>query len=185
MTQRLPLSHSKASRAALGALTLATAATTLSGCMYLSPDQTTKSYIASDGTTAKVGDVQLQNVLIVTSDKGQPGTLSGLAVNNSQAPVKLTISSPGAAKREITIAGSTAVRLDGKPNGDDKAAVSPAVSISSVASQPGLAQQVVFSTPGSGPTQVQVPIMLDQPPYGSAEPSHPTFTPPPTTGHGE
>ncbi len=153
--------------------------------MYLSPDQTTKSYIASDGTTAKVGDVQLQNVLIVTSDKGQPGTLSGLAVNNAESQVKLTIATPGAAKREITIPGSTAVRLDGKPNGADPATVSPAVSISSVASQPGLAQQVVFSTPNAGATQVQVPILLNQPPYGSADPSHPTFTPPETTGAEE
>ncbi|MFC6703944.1 hypothetical protein [Flexivirga alba] len=179
MTRRLPSHLNSVSRPALGAVTLAAAATTLSGCMYLSPAQTTKSYEAADGTSATMGSLQLQNVLIVTGAKGDVGQMQGLAVNNGQSPIKLTVTA-GKQTTTITVPAATAVRLDGKQTADDKATVSP-VSVPSVAAQPGSSQKVTFSTVKSGATDIQVPVLLDQYPYGSASPDHPTFTPPPNT----
>ncbi|RNI23807.1 hypothetical protein EFY87_05890 [Flexivirga caeni] len=167
------------SRPAIGALALAATATTLSGCMYLSPAQTTKSYEAADGTDQTIGDVQLQNLLIVTSAKGQPGALQGLAVNNGQSPVTLTVKA-GQSTASLTIPAATAVRLDGKPSGDSTDTVSP-VSIASVAVVPGSYQSVSFTTSSAGTTAVQVPVMIDQYPYGTATESHPTYTTPANT----
>lgn len=180
VTRRLSSHLNSVSRPAIGALALAATATTLSGCMYLSPAQTTKSYEAADGTDQTIGNVQLENVLIVTSAKGQPGQLQGLAVNNGQSPVKLTVQA-GQSTTSLTIPGATAVRLDGKSSGVSNKTVSP-VTVASVAAEPGSYQQVSFTTTAGGTTQLQVPVMLDQFPYGSASPDHPTYTtPPPTT----
>lgn len=147
--------------------------------MYLSPAQTTHSYEAADGTSATIGSVQLENVLIVTGAKGDPGQMHGVAVNNGQSPIKLTVTA-GKQATTITVPASTAVRLDGKKTADSKATVSP-ISVTSVAAQPGSSQKVIFSTSKSGSTDIQVPVLLDQYPYGSASPDHPTYTPPPNT----
>lgn len=147
--------------------------------MYLSPAQTTKSYDAADGTNQTLGDVQLQNLLVVTSAKGQQGQLEGLAVNNGQSSVKLTIKA-GSASTKLTIPPATAVRLDGKRSGDDTATVSP-VTVASVAAAPGGYEKISFSTPANGTTDVQVPVLLDQYPYGTASEAHPSYTPPPNT----
>lgn len=158
-------------------LALATAATALSGCMYLSPDQTTKSYLAADGVDVTVGSLQVQNALIVTTGKGAAGHMQGLAVNNGDTAINLTVSGVGST-RQITIPASTAVRLDGKANGDSTNTISPAVSVSAVASDPGLSQKVTFSTTAAGQKSIQVPIVLDQYPYGTASDAHPTYSPP-------
>lgn len=147
--------------------------------MYLSPAQTTKSYDAADGTNTTIGALQLQNVLIVTSAKGETGKLQGIAANNGESAMKLVIST-GKKNTTLTIPAETAVRLDGKRSADTKSTVSP-VSVPSVAAAPGESQKVIFSTKASGATQVQVPVMLDQYPYGKASPEHGTFTTPPNT----
>lgn len=160
-------------------MTLAAAATALSGCSYLSPAQTTHSYAAADGTSATMGPLQLENLLIVTAAKGDVGEMHGLAVNNGQSPMKLTVTA-GEQPTTITIPAATAVRLDGKKTADSTATVSP-VSVPSVAVRPGVSQKVTFSTAKSGSTEVQVPVLLNQYPYGSASPPHPTYSPPPAT----
>lgn len=147
--------------------------------MYLSPAQTTKSYEASDGTNTTMGSLELQNVLIVAGAKGDTGSMHGVAVNNGQSAIKLTVTA-GKQATTITVPAETAVRLDGQQTPDSKSTVSP-VSVPSVAAAPGNSQKVTFTTSQTGATDVQVPILLDQYPYGSASPDHPTFTPPPNT----
>lgn len=147
--------------------------------MYLSPAQTTKSYEAADGTSATMGPLQLENVLIVTGAKGDTGAMHGVAVNNGQSPIKLTVTA-NQQSTTITVPAATAVRLDGQKTADDKATVSP-VSVQSVAVRPGASQKITFSTSKTGATDLQVPVLLDQYPYGSASPAHPTYTTPPST----
>lgn len=147
--------------------------------MYLSPAQTTKSYEASDGTNTTIGALQLQNVLIVAGAKGDAGSMRGLAVNNGDSAIKLTVTT-GKKNATLTVPAQTAVRLDGKHTADDKATVSP-VTVPSVSARPGTSQKVTFTTATSGATDVQVPVLLDQYPYGSASPDHGTYTPPPAT----
>ncbi|TWP38876.1 hypothetical protein [Leekyejoonella antrihumi] len=165
-------------RPALGALGLAVSATMLSGCMYLSPAQTTQSYDPADGTIATVGSLQLSDVLVVASAKGARGALIGMVTNNGQSEVKLTISPQGGAGQSVTIPAQTAVRLDGKTSGDSKTKIKP-VTVAKVTAAPGKPMTITFTTSKAGATPIQVPVLLSQGIYGSASPSHPTYSAPP------
>lgn len=184
MTPRLPRTAAKLARPAVGALTLVGTASVLSGCMYLSPAQTTVSYDPADGTSATIGSIQLQDVAIVSSAKGASGSMIGMATNNSTSAVQLTVTPTGGAAETVTIPGSTAVRLDGQTSGDSSQTVGP-VEVAKVTAIPGGVMAVSFQTAGGGQNTVQVPVLLDQPPYGSASPSHPTYTPPSTSAVSE
>ena len=147
--------------------------------MYLSPDQTTKSYNPTAGISAIIGSVQLQNVLIISSAKGAPGQMHGMATNNSDSSLVLTVTTGDETTRKVTIPASTAVRLDGQANGNDPTTVAP-LDVPQVTQAPGSQVQVIFSTPNSGLSQVEVPVLLNQGPYGSASPQHPTYDAPST-----
>ncbi|WP_323960267.1 hypothetical protein GC088_02080 [Arthrobacter sp. JZ12] len=62
------------------------------GCSATSLQATTLEYSASDGIVEQVGPVLLRNILIVTSDEGEPGALLGTLFNESDSPVQVTIS---------------------------------------------------------------------------------------------
>lgn len=151
-------------------------ALTLSGCFYLSPEEVT-SYNASDGIAAKVGQVQLSNVLVVTSAKGAEGHLSGMATNPTQEPVQLTVTPTGGSATTVTVPAATAVRLDGQPSGNSTATAGP-ITIAAVAAEPGANTQVTFASSAAGSVPVSVPVVLDTPPYGSASVSHATYDAP-------
>lgn len=173
MTRRL-----LSARPATAALGLAGCVTLLSGCMYLSPAQTTVSYDPADGTIATVGPLQLSDVLIVSAAKGQSGAMLGMVTNNSDSSVRLTILPKGGTDQSVTIPAQTAVRLDGKTSGDSKAKIRP-VMLQSVKVAPGHKLSVNFSTAKAGNTPIDVPVLLDSNTYGSASPAHPSYTPPP------
>lgn len=61
------------------------------GCSAVNEQATTIEYAASDGIVERVGPVLLRNVLIITSDEGEPGTLLGTLFNESDSPVQVTI----------------------------------------------------------------------------------------------
>lgn len=61
------------------------------GCSATSLQATTIQYSASDGIVERVGPVLLRNVLIITSDEGEPGTLLGTLFNESDSTVQVTI----------------------------------------------------------------------------------------------
>lgn len=158
------------------------AALTLSGCFYLSPEEVT-NYNAADGISAKVGTVQLDDVLIVTSAKGAAGTLHGTATNASESPVQLTVTPTGGSATSVTVPAQTAVRLDGQPSGNSTVTAGP-VNISAVGAAPGETTQVTFATSTAGSVPVNVPVLLDSAPYGSATAPHATYDAP-TTSAGE
>ncbi|SDI42140.1 hypothetical protein SAMN04488693_11112 [Arthrobacter subterraneus] len=61
------------------------------GCSATSLQATTLQYSASDGIVEQVGPVLLRNILIITSDEGEPGRLLGTMFNESDSPVQVTI----------------------------------------------------------------------------------------------
>ena len=61
------------------------------GCSAVNEQATTIEYSASDGIVDRVGPVLLRNILIITSDEGEPGTLLGTLFNESDSPVQVTI----------------------------------------------------------------------------------------------
>lgn len=70
-----------------GALTLVGA---LSGCSLFASAMTQYPYDPSDGVRVSVGDVRLLNVLVFTED-GEDGNLTGSAVNSSDDDIDLVI----------------------------------------------------------------------------------------------
>lgn len=171
MTPRLP-SPRTSSRALAGTGLAAVAATALSGCYYLSPAQTDASYDPGDGALATVGDsVKLNNVLVVTSQKGAEGKVEGLVTNSGDNEVTLRVQPTGGSVSTLKVAPHTSIRLDGKSNGDDPA-TGTAVTIGSTPVAPGEHTTIGFATGGAGAVSVTVPVLLDQPPYGSASASH-------------
>lgn len=61
------------------------------GCSATSLQATTIQYAASDGIVERVGPVLLRNILIITSEEGEPGTLLGTMFNESDSSVQVTI----------------------------------------------------------------------------------------------
>ncbi len=147
----------------------------LSGCMYLSPAQTTKSYDPADGTQRTIGSLQFSDLLVVTTEKGAPGRVHGMVTNDSSSSIKLTVG-----KQTVTIPGQTAVRLDGKRSGNNNKTI-PAVKLSKVPVHPGKRMSLTFTTPKEGANTLRVPVQLDQGYYGNASPTHPTYNAPTNT----
>lgn len=152
------------------------ASTTLTGCFYLSDPTTDLQYVAADGNIATVGSVKITNVLVVSAGKGQQGEMQGLATNNSQSPAQLVVTPQGGAATRITIPALQSVRLDGKPSGDGTTTVSP-VTVPATPVAPGEQLSVSFTSGDGGSKQLNVPVVLDQGPYGSAKVTHPGSRP--------
>lgn len=154
-------------------LAAVTAAATLTGCGQLSNPYTTElHYDAADGVSASLGDLEAADLLIVNDGKSSSGKLSGLVYNSGNNDSQLTIS-VGGSQQQVTIPAGKSVRLDGKTNGNDNATV-PAVTLSSLdGAKVGDQVQATLKTNAGGSTQVDIPVLLDQPPYGDAKVSHP------------
>lgn len=155
----------------LGATAVTAASLTLTGCFYISPAQTDSTYQPADGTDSQVGDVSLNNVLLVTSAKGARGQLQGMVTNNADAPVTVQVKPAGGTAVSLQIPAQGAVRLDGKASGDNNRSSQP-VTVATTPAAPGSTTTVQFSTGQAGVTDVTVPVVLDQPPYGSASVEH-------------
>ncbi|GAB3582101.1 hypothetical protein GCM10027579_11260 [Calidifontibacter terrae] len=161
-----------ARRGALATLAAAGVTMSMSGCMYFSDAQTDAHYVPSDGTISNVGSVQLSNVLVVTTAKGAKGSVQGLATNNSDQAVELTVTPQGGTAAKVSIPPMTSVRLDGKANGNGSAKTN-AIAVATTPVAPGAQMRIVFATASGGQDSANVPVLLDQAPYGSAKVSEP------------
>ncbi|MBI9114518.1 hypothetical protein [Sanguibacter suaedae] len=131
---------------ALGALGLALS---LSACTTITTDA---PYAASDGIRASVGDVEVLNLMVVTSEEGAAGQLLGAATGARSAATTLDISTPdGAVGIPLSIEAGETVNF----------ALEDAslTRIESVPVPPGANLEVTL-TDGEGRTSVvQVPVL--------------------------
>lgn len=179
-----PTSPRPALRALAGAGAL-TATVGLTGCAALSEQTTDLQYDPADGVSASVGPVTMQDLLVVASKKGESGRLSGMAVNAADAEKQLSVSAGSGGGKQLKVPAQGAVRLDGATSGNSIPGQSPtAVTLPAVDVEPGRSMPITFSTPGAGDVTVQVPVILDQSPYGDTEVEH-TEAPSPAEGEGE
>ncbi|WP_026550361.1 hypothetical protein [Arthrobacter sp. Br18] len=74
----------------------------VTGCTANNLQATTIQYAASDGIVKDVGSIELRNILVISSEDGEPGRLLGTAINTSDSPVQLTIEAENETA-EITI----------------------------------------------------------------------------------
>lgn len=154
-------------------LAAVTAGATLTGCgQLINPYTTELQYDPADGVSARVGDLQASDLLIVNDGEGSEGKLNGLVYNSGSSDSQLTITVNGT-DTQVTIPAGTSVRLDGKKNGNGDKTVSP-VTISSLGdAKVGDQIRATLKTSPGGSTQVSIPVLLDQYPYGDAKVEHP------------
>jgi hypothetical protein len=81
-------------RVAASAGLVAIAAIALAGCNFITPQATLQHYEPSDGLSARVGDVEVLNAMVLSED-GESGNLLFSALNTSEDDIELTIQYEG------------------------------------------------------------------------------------------
>ena len=159
------------------ALMLAAAALVgvLAGC-GLSPIQTTIAYDPSDGVSARVGDVQVRNLLVVGTTADAPGIISGVLLNGGTAAVTVTLASGTSAPVPVDVPAGGSVQL-GATGADPAATTAPGTpgraiaQLSVVGAPAGAVIAVTLTSAGGGTTTVQVPVVPPTNQYASLTPS--------------
>lgn len=143
---RLRTSSRAATSVAAVALALA-----LAGCSATNELTTQGDYPASDGVQVTVGDLDLQNLLVLAAADGAPGTVLGGVTNGSDADGEVAIGLTEADATTVEVAAGTTTLL-----GPDQAVE---VAIDAVPAAPG-ALVTLTVTAGTGESQtVQVPVL--------------------------
>ena len=174
-------------RAQRGKLALAAAAlglglVTVTGCGYITPQQTSHQYSASDGIRADLGPLQLRNFMIVSAGEDKPGRLLGAVYNSSSQDVKLTVNGAEGSQTQVSVKANSYTLLN---DSTDEAI------LSSTGAVPGSLVEVSISEDGTNQsTKVKIPVLdatipdykqylpAGSEPTGSATP---TSTPSPTS----
>ena len=154
----IPVAPVLAAAALAGALAL-------SGCQAFSPIQTDVPYQPGDGVAVDLGDVQVRNLLVISSAKGEVGTLSGTVLNKGTEPVTVTFTTGadgGSAQAKIP-AGDHA-RLSGVQG-------TTPVTLPAISAAPGDVIKVTVSTPAGGAPEVAVPVLLPTGYYATLTPA--------------
>jgi hypothetical protein len=140
----------------------------LSGCQVTSPQQTTVPYQPADGVNVVLGDVKVNDLVVITSAKGKEGVLSGQVINNGPQAATVTFATPGGGP-ELTkkVAARSTTRLSGE------AGVSP-VTLPTVSVEPGSMLDLTIGTSSAGTNQVGVPVLLPDLYYSSITPAAPS-----------
>lgn len=126
----------------------------ISACSYIAPQQTTAIYAPSDGAQLNLGDIELRNILIVTSgEPGQPGRVLGAVFNNANEPVQVTLRGSDGAQTQLTVSPDQPYYLN---------ETTEASMLSTVAERAGSLETVTIShngssTPAKG--ELRVPVL--------------------------
>ncbi|WP_307433425.1 hypothetical protein [Pseudarthrobacter defluvii] len=142
-------------RAQRGKLALTAAALGASlltaGCGYITPQQTSHQYSASDGIRADLGPLQLRNILIVSTGEDKPGRLIGAVYNSSSKDVKLTVNGAKGSQTEVPVKANSYTLLNDK---------SDAAILSTTGGKPGSLVDVKISENGTNVSNtVKVPVL--------------------------
>ncbi|GAB3137539.1 hypothetical protein [Marisediminicola antarctica] len=87
----------------------------LSGCTFGAVQATRLAYDPSDGVSTKVGDIYIQNALLI-SETGDVGNLVVSVINDTNSAVSLTVTWPtdsGSLESEVLLIGEDEVRTFG------------------------------------------------------------------------
>ena len=175
----------------LTALAAAAALPLLSACSVFSPATTAYPFNASDGVNVDLGQLHAANLLVVGTEKGGQGVLSGalfnkgteditVAVSTEGAPTPVTIEVPAQRMVRLTAASATATAASGATGSANTDAT---VLVPSLPVAPGAVMTVQIATRSGGQTQVTVPVLLAQHEYAtitappSASPTSPASSP--------
>ena len=151
-------------RVAASAAVTALVAGVLSGCMFVTPQQTARSYTPSDGINATLGAVKVRNVLLVTED-GQQANMLGVLSNSGDVAASVTLQYDTASGSEsTTLAVPARGVLSLRPNADEQVATSVttqarAVQLDGLDATPGGLLDVGLTVSGEEPVTLRVPVL--------------------------
>ncbi|PRY11111.1 hypothetical protein CLV37_11465 [Kineococcus rhizosphaerae] len=168
-----------------------TAAATLgvAGCSVFSPATVLKPYEPSDGSGTSLGDVQVRNVLLVSSGVDEPGVLSAVLVNSGDqsqdVDVSVDVDAGSAGSRTFSVPQGGSVHI-GDPSGvaegtsatdDDSGTESQDswLQVPQVPVTPGQTVKVTFTVGGQEAT-VDAQVMLPCFEYATITPTAPAPT---------
>ncbi len=139
---------------ALGALLLA-------GCSATNPITTAKAYSASDGVRVDLATgLTAENLMILTAQKGAPGTLLGALTNNGTVSDTVTLTPDGASPVTVHVgAGQTVLLSPRSAQVTEVGITRTAVSISAVTVPPGAVASVQLVSGTGGAHTVSVPVL--------------------------
>jgi hypothetical protein len=132
-------------------LVVAAAALGLAGCQITSPVQTDVTYVAGDGVPVPLEDVHISNLVVISKEKGGPGTLSGAVLNRSRESRTIT----------FAVEGGEPVSVEASP-GEDREVASQEGALAvlpSVPEPPGAMVRLQISTGQGGGTVALVPVL--------------------------
>ncbi|WP_084125537.1 hypothetical protein [Demequina sp. NBRC 110054] len=125
-------------------------ALSMTGCSFAANITTAKQYSASDGVRVELEDATGLNLLIVSTAADEPAALIGSFENVTSEDIEVTVVlGAGEASFEVPADGVTTL---GTGTGETEVVgTSPA--------DPGLIGTITVTTPGSGTTEVDVPVL--------------------------
>ncbi|AJT42598.1 hypothetical protein [Psychromicrobium lacuslunae] len=123
--------------------------TTLAGCGYIAPQQTTVVYSASDGVRHDLGNIELRNILLVSAGEDKPGRVIGAVFNTSKSPIRVTFNGASGSQTEFTVKPGEPYYL----NQESDSSI-----LSTVAQHAGSLETVKVSQNGPGTSSVELKI---------------------------
>ncbi len=166
--------------------TLAVAVLALTACELGNPATGTSPYPASDGTDGTITDpaggtnISLQNFLLVSEGRGQPGNLVGAIANDGRASVTVSLTlykddsaatasqSDGESSVEVPAGGLVTL---GQPAAVATGAAAPSLVLGSTPQPPGALLTLRAQTAAGGSVQFTIPVMAPVGPYSSLKPT--------------
>ena len=106
------MNRAQRGKLALAAAALGVGLLTVTGCGYITPQQTSHQYAASDGIRADLGPLQLRNILLVSAGEDQPGRLIGAVYNSSSQDVTLTVNGAEGSQTEVPVKANSHTLLN-------------------------------------------------------------------------
>lgn len=106
------MNRARRGKMALTAGALAVGLLTVSGCGYITPQQTTAQYAASDGIVANLGPLKLSNFMVISAGAEQPGRVLGAVYNSSSQPVTLTVRGAEGSQTQVPVPANSYTLLN-------------------------------------------------------------------------
>lgn len=127
-----------------------------SGCAMMAPQATLEKYAPSDGIDVNVGDIDLRNVLLIADESGENFNVVFSSVNNSGAPVDLTVSFEGENSKYATAEFNVpeGIAEFGNPEGEETPVL---VTVGGL--RAGATISANFQVAGASEVQYDVPVL--------------------------
>ena len=144
------------------------AALALSACQTQSPIQTDVTYDPADGVPVDLGAVQLRDLVVISSGKGQTGVLSAAASNTGTSSTRIAFALGSGSPVYAEVPAGSQERLSG----------STQVQLPSVPVSPGDVVKLTVQSPSAPVAVVDVPVLPPTDHYATMSPTTaPTSSP--------